>query len=142
MIPHPPAVAAVAAGGGGTPTPTLKSATGSGGNYDLVWTNGGVDPAGGFDIIIDGTDTNQANRTIWLETTVGPLDESRTHCFQVQARYTDAGTFPNSNELCVSPSSGGGGGGVVAAARTGRPPSADSLRAQSSSARTIVLHPQ
>jgi len=87
-------------------TPVLDSAELSLGIYNLAWTSpetslGG--PTGGYDIFHNGVDTNKKYRTTSLQTQIGNLDTSIEHCFAVQARWTQTGDYPESNEICVPP---------------------------------------
>jgi hypothetical protein len=92
--------------GGGEPVPTydpptLTSVTVDGEMYTLQWTHPNHPVEGGYDVFIDGTDTNQTWRTSELTRTVGPLDSSLAHCFAVEAQYPSASEYPLSNEVCV-----------------------------------------
>jgi len=60
-------------------------------------------PDGGYDIFIDGVDTNEEHRTTSLQTLINNLDTSIEHCFFIEARWTQVGEFPVSNEMCVPP---------------------------------------
>jgi hypothetical protein len=87
-----------------TPTydpPTLVSVTRNGDLYALEWSHPDHPVEGGYDIHIDGTDTNQTWRTSQLTQTVGPLDSTVAHCFAVEAQYSSASEYPVSNEICV-----------------------------------------
>jgi len=58
-------------------------------------------PNGGYDIIIDGDDTNEEHRTTSLQTQIDNLDTSVTHCFEIQARWTQVDELEDGNEICV-----------------------------------------
>lgn len=81
--------------------PILASASLNGSSVVLVWTQDNAVPAGGYDIVLDGVDTNTQYRTTLLTAEIPNLDTSVRHCFAVQARYTDTNQFFDSNELCV-----------------------------------------
>jgi hypothetical protein len=81
--------------------PTLTSATPDGSSVVLVWTQENAVPDGGYDIILDGVDTDTQYRTTQLTADILNLDTSERHCFAIQARYIDANQFFGSNELCV-----------------------------------------
>ena len=88
---------------------TLTSATLTGTTAVLVWTQDNATPAGGYDIILDGVDTNTQYRTTLLTASIPGLDSSLPHCFAIQARYTDSSQFFSSNQLCtdaVAPTNG------------------------------------
>ncbi len=61
-------------------------------------------PDGGFDIVIDGVDDN-AHRTTELQIEITDIGTSVAHCFSMQARWTQVGSWSVSNEICVPPSS-------------------------------------
>jgi len=85
-------------------TPVLVSVELISGVYHLSWNlpeTTLVAPDGGYDIFIDGFDTNDEHRTTSLQTQIGGLDTSVTHCFEIQARWTQVGDTPVSNEICV-----------------------------------------
>jgi len=90
-------------------TPVLESADlGSQSEYTLSWSlppSSLGTPDGGYDIFIDGVDTNQEHRTTSLQTQINNLDTSVPHCFNSQARWTQTGVTLVSNEICVPPSS-------------------------------------
>jgi hypothetical protein len=81
-------------------TPRHRSAVRKGRYIKLNWVQDGNLPPGGFDIIINGTDTNRTYRTRLLTATVGPLATDRRHCFRIQANYRD-GKVRNSPALCA-----------------------------------------
>jgi hypothetical protein len=88
------------------PAPVLESAQIQGNDYILKWSQPesllGV-PAGGYDIVIDGVDTNEEYRTNELSAVISGLETSVGHCFQVKARWTGYyNKFPLSNKICVS----------------------------------------
>ncbi len=90
------------------PAPVLNSATLNGGNYVLDWSlpsNPTGTPAGGYDIVIDGVDTNAQWETSNTTTTISGLDTTANHTFQIEARWTQATPrqFPRSNVLTVTP---------------------------------------
>jgi hypothetical protein len=55
-------------------------------------------PDGGYDIFIDGVDTNKIHRTSGLSKTISGLATGE-HTFQVEARYTETREFHRSNVL-------------------------------------------
>ncbi len=67
----------------------------------LTWSQGGLSPDGGYDVFVDGVDTNNLYRTVALTVTVGPLDMTSRHCFTVESRYTTSSAFYPSNQLCT-----------------------------------------
>jgi len=67
----------------------------------LTWTHDQT-PVGGYDIIIDGDDTDQTWRTTGLMQTITGLDANRKYCFEIQARFTDQDKLIESNELCAT----------------------------------------
>ncbi len=81
--------------------PTLTTARLAGTSAVLAWTQANTTPEGGYDILIDGVDTNSLHRTTALASTIPGLNTSVSHCFAVQARYTDSNLFLVSNELCT-----------------------------------------
>ena len=80
--------------------PTLLSATVNGDFVDLQWSHPDHPPDGGYDIWIDGQDTGAEWRTTSLSASVGPLDNTVRHCFQIEARYAGVSNH-RSNELCT-----------------------------------------
>jgi hypothetical protein len=89
------------------PAPVLNSAKLEGGKYILSWTmpdNPNGAPAGGYDIFIDGTDTNATWRTTGTSQTISGLDNQKAHTFFLEARWTQASPseFPRSQELNVA----------------------------------------
>ncbi len=85
-----------------TGAPTLLSASISGDNVNLDWTQENDIPDGGYDIVIDGRDTNTQYRTTATSISIGGLDLSQSHCFAIQARYTSTNEFYDSDQLCTS----------------------------------------
>jgi hypothetical protein len=83
--------------------PYLVSAEMSESTATLIWTQDNAVPEGGYDILIDNIDTNTLYRTTLLTATIPDMDSSVTHCFAVQARYTDTSQFLLSNQLCTDP---------------------------------------
>ena len=81
--------------------PVLTSASVSETSVVLAWTQERAVPEGGYDIIIDGVDTNALYRTTLLTATVADVDSYLDHCFAIQARYTDSNQFLVSNQLCT-----------------------------------------
>jgi len=59
-------------------------------------------PDGGYDIVTDGVDDND-HRTTEMQIEITDFNTSTEHCFAVQARWTQTGDFPVSNEMCVPP---------------------------------------
>jgi serralysin len=90
--------------------PTLLSAKLAGNSYELAWSAPNT-PDGGYDIVIDGVDTNSQHRTSGLQASIGGLDTGVEHCFRIQSRYVELGEFPTSGELCAQPTSDPGTGG-------------------------------
>ncbi len=80
--------------------PTLLSANISGTAIVLAWTQENVIPEGGYDTFIDGVDTNSQYRTTSNTVSISGLDLTQTHCFVVEARYTDTAAFYPSNQMC------------------------------------------
>jgi len=60
-------------------------------------------PEGGYDVFIDGVDTNEEHRTASMQTQIDNLNTSVTHCFEIQARWTQVDDLLVSNEICVPP---------------------------------------
>ena len=83
--------------------PVLDSVESDGSDFILQWSlsSDSATPDGGYDIIIDGVDTDTTHRTTQQSATIGGLS-SGEHCFQIQARYTqaDPDEFMASNEVC------------------------------------------
>ncbi|MCG7989923.1 MAG: putative Ig domain-containing protein [Candidatus Thiodiazotropha lotti] len=77
----------------------LNSATVSGDQVILSWSNDFDAPEGGFDVVIDSTDTG-ADRTHALTATISGLDLTTQHCFLIESRYTDSAEFLLSNQVC------------------------------------------
>ncbi|MEZ4599299.1 MAG: Ig-like domain-containing protein [Syntrophotaleaceae bacterium] len=93
------------------PAPVLNSAKLENGSYVLSWSmpsNSNGTPAGGYDIWIDGHDTNTTYRTTGTSRTISGLDTRATHRFLVEARWTQASpyAYPRSKELTVSAAAG------------------------------------
>jgi len=87
-------------------TPILESAILFDASYMLDWTLPFTTlgtPDGGYDVLIDGVDTNDQWRTTNTDQTINGLDTGLTHCFEIQARWTQVNFLPISNELCVDP---------------------------------------
>ncbi|MBN1142301.1 MAG: fibronectin type III domain-containing protein, partial [Deltaproteobacteria bacterium] len=86
--------------------PVLDYVQASGTDFMLGWsqpaTAYGV-PAGGYDIVIDGVDTNAQHNTGQVTKIIGGL-AAGTHCFQIEARWTqaDPSQFPRSNQVCAT----------------------------------------
>ncbi len=83
--------------------PVLESVTAAGGDFILEWSlpaSGYGTPAGGYDLVIDGVDQNDH---IFDRTAEIAGLSSGEHCFQVEARWTQGGSYPRSNEVCASP---------------------------------------
>jgi len=84
------------------PAPVLVSAVAlDDESIKLTWTHDQT-PAGGYDIKIDGVDTNETWRTTGLMQTITGLDANREYCFKIQARFTDLDKTIKSNELCAT----------------------------------------
>ncbi|MEZ4599311.1 MAG: Ig-like domain-containing protein [Syntrophotaleaceae bacterium] len=89
------------------PAPQLQTAKLENGTYVLSWTmpnNPAGTPAGGYDIWIDGHDTNTAYRTTGTSHTIRGLNTSAKHSFVIEARWTQMNPveFPQSNALSVA----------------------------------------
>ncbi len=80
--------------------PRLTSASVSGDNVQLNWSNANSDPDGGYDVWIDEQDTG-ADRTVSTSAVITGLDLSVRHCFKVESRYVEASEFYVSNEMCT-----------------------------------------
>jgi hypothetical protein len=99
-------------GGDSSPSPTaptLLSAELAGNLYELAWSTPNT-PDGGYDIIIDGVDTNAQYRTSGLQASIDGLATGVEHCFRIQSRYVELRLFPTSEQQCVQPTSSGTGG--------------------------------
>ncbi len=83
------------------PAPEITSVAWRNDQVDLAWSYPQALPAGGFDMIINGVDTNATDRVQGTSTTLGPFDTTRQQCFRVQARYPEVSQFPESAEACV-----------------------------------------
>lgn len=89
--------------------PVLDSVDLNNNSYVLKWhMPDGIDsPDGGFDFIIDGTDTNQINRvgSLTRSKTINGLDISLVHSFRLQGRGGTSGNrvFYNSNTIYYDP---------------------------------------
>jgi hypothetical protein len=79
--------------------PHLNSATISGDQVILAWSNSYDTPEGGFDVVIDSVDSG-ADRTNELTATISGLDLTTQHCFVIESRYTDSSEFFRSNRVC------------------------------------------
>ncbi|MEW8627980.1 MAG: putative Ig domain-containing protein, partial [Candidatus Thiodiazotropha sp.] len=77
----------------------LNSATVSGDQVILSWSNDFDAPEGGFDVVIDSNDTG-ADRTHALTASISGLDLTTQHCFLIESRYTDSAEFLLSNQVC------------------------------------------
>jgi hypothetical protein len=80
--------------------PTLISAVISGTNVVLNWTHDGLTPDGGYDVYVDGVDTNNQYRSTGFTATVTGLDLTVSHCFNVESRYMSSQNFLPSNQVC------------------------------------------
>jgi hypothetical protein len=83
------------------PAPVLESADWQGDKVALSWSYPGSLPQEGFDIIVNGTDTDEANRTQVTQAVLGPFDTGSRQCFRIEAQYPAAGQFPVSSRRCV-----------------------------------------
>jgi hypothetical protein len=86
-----------------TTIPVMESVVVSGTDFVLAWSQPESvygTPDGGYDIFIDGVDTNKTHRTSALGATISGLAPG-THTFMVEARYTEVNPseFNRSNEL-------------------------------------------
>ncbi|MCG7994808.1 MAG: putative Ig domain-containing protein [Candidatus Thiodiazotropha taylori] len=97
--PEEPAAEEPAAPVANTGAARLNSATVSGDQVILSWSNDFDAPEGGFDVVIDNTDTG-ADRTHALTATISGLDLTTQHCFLIESRYTDSAEFLLSNQVC------------------------------------------
>ncbi|MEW8507263.1 MAG: putative Ig domain-containing protein [Candidatus Thiodiazotropha sp.] len=81
----------------------LTSATVSGDSVVLSWSQNNDIPEGGYDVFIDGVDTNEQDRTHSTSTTLSGLDLTARHCFIIQARYTQLMPWQyfESNTMCT-----------------------------------------
>ncbi len=80
--------------------PVLQSAVVSGSQVVLTWTQDGLTPDGGYDVFVDGVDTNTQYRTTSLTAAILGLDLTASHCFNVESRYTSSSSFYPSNQVC------------------------------------------
>ncbi|MCG7931271.1 MAG: Ig domain-containing protein [Candidatus Thiodiazotropha weberae] len=94
-----PAPEEPAAPAANTGAPHLNSATVSGDQVILSWSNDFDAPEGGFDVVIDTRDSG-ADRTHALTAAISGLDLTTQHCFLIESRYTDSSVFLRSNEVC------------------------------------------
>ncbi|MCG7971829.1 MAG: putative Ig domain-containing protein [Candidatus Thiodiazotropha taylori] len=78
---------------------SLNSAIVSGDQVILSWSNTFDVPEGGFDVVIDATNTG-ADRTHALTASIRGLDLTIQHCFRIESRYTDSAEFLLSNQVC------------------------------------------
>lgn len=87
--------------------PVLEKVLLEEGSFQLFWSQPGPSTNNRYDIMIDGVDTNRADRVAGYETTVTNLD-SGMHCFRVQARFLDEdpSVFRRSNEVCANSNTG------------------------------------
>jgi len=90
---------------GTTPAELISAEVQGESSVKLIWTHD-KNPKGGYDIIINGHDTNKKWRTKALMQTVTGLADDKEFCFKIQARYTDSRNYPNSNEICVTTNEG------------------------------------
>jgi hypothetical protein len=81
--------------------PTLLSATVNGDFVNLQWNHPDHPPEGGYDIFVDGQDTGTTWRTTALSASVGPVDNTASHCFEIEARYPTSGNYRVSNQVCT-----------------------------------------
>ena len=86
------------------PAAILQTVEENGSNFVLNWSlPGGTSevPSGGYDIIIDGTDTGSEWRTTQTSTVISGLEAGVEHSFQIQTRWLQAepDLVPVSNEL-------------------------------------------
>ncbi|WP_051361261.1 polysaccharide lyase family 1 protein, partial [Desulfuromonas sp. TF] len=83
------------------PAPVMEAVQVSGTDFILKWSQPSStlgSPDGGYDIFIDGVDTNKKYRTSGLNATISGLAEGE-HTFMVEARFTETREFPRSNVL-------------------------------------------
>ena len=67
----------------------------------LKWLHSDPIPNGGYDIVHNGKDPGTW-RQAENEYVFGPVDSSISHCFQIEARYSDGASTLRSNELCAT----------------------------------------
>ncbi|MCW4351024.1 MAG: putative Ig domain-containing protein [Candidatus Thiodiazotropha endolucinida] len=82
---------------------SLTTAAVSGDDVVLSWSQANDVPQGGYNIFIDGVNSEDLSSTTGTTATVQGLDLSVQHCFTVQARYTQATPvqFFTSNSRCT-----------------------------------------
>lgn len=87
-----------------TPSPVLNSVEARDGKFYLRWALPDLFVAdGGFDIIVDGLDSQAAYRTQETSTVISGLSPGK-HCFVIEARYLADGVYPRSGQLCADSS--------------------------------------
>jgi hypothetical protein len=85
--------------------PVLDYVQPSGSDFSLGWSqpvSAFGSPAGGYDIIIDGVDTNSTYETFQQTSLISGLTAEQ-HCFQIEARWTQASPaqYLRSNQVCA-----------------------------------------
>ncbi len=93
--------------------PLLGSVVAANNAYTLTWSQPASSyglPAGGYDIVVDGVDTNETYNTSGTSVVIPGLAPGE-HCFEVEARWTQAvpGQYLRSARVCA----GSGGNQVV-----------------------------
>jgi putative flippase GtrA len=84
------------------PAPVIDGVSVDGDSFVLNWSmpsNPSGTPEGGYDLVIDGVDTADTNRTTNTTATIGGLEAGVAHTFVVEARWTqaDPSVFSRSN---------------------------------------------
>jgi hypothetical protein len=80
--------------------PNLISVEMVGSDSVLTWSHDYDTPLRGYEIHIDGIDTDEKYRTYSTSVAIGGLDLTQSHCFKVEARYNRRNNRYVSNELC------------------------------------------
>lgn len=93
--------------------PSIKSAVLEGSNYRVVFEQApdALDPAGGYDTVINGTDQSDNANYSGLSRLISGLDTKQKQCFVIEARYTQLSPsqFLRSSEYCVDSTTSSGG---------------------------------
>ena len=85
--------------------PTISSIASENNQATVSWTHSGTVPEGGYDIIVNGTNTGTQYRTSASSVVISGLDLSTSQCFIVEARFTqeEPTLFSRSEESCTTP---------------------------------------